>query len=129
MAWQYMFPLLTMGLKPAEFAVAMQLANVMPEKSDDKKGAVKGEVQMFYEVLAEKCSVQRSTVIEAVRRLEKDHKLIEVIHTGGLNAKGHGRGGFKVPNTFRAKWEPKEQSQEESRTGKGPKNGPFTQQT
>jgi hypothetical protein len=55
-------------------------------------------------------------------------ELVEVVHRGGLNAHGRGRGARKV-NTFRARWTPKPLKPPHQPPASSRPSGPSTGQT
>ena len=123
MSWEYMFPvinghfarcdaagnapmrLLVRRLKPAQFAVAIQLADEMKHV-----GPRQGLVTISYGRLAKKSGMSRRTAIVATESLV-ELGLLSVLTRGGSRA-----GERKDANTFRAHWAPKVQSRTGSET-------------
>jgi hypothetical protein len=105
---EYIIPLLPwlQRLSGNTFKVAVRLADLMLHTKKARERRVElGTVARSYARLADETDLSRGTVLKAGRELE-EVGLFEVRRPGGVNAQGHGRGGYKVVNTFKALYAP-----------------------
>jgi hypothetical protein len=105
---EYIIPLLAwfQRLSGNTFKVAAKLADgILHTQEARKRGVELGTVKRSYERLALEVGVSRGTALKAGRELAAVG-LFEVRHPSGVNVHGHGRGGYKVVNTFKALYAP-----------------------
>lgn len=103
--------------------VAIKLAEgILHTHKARELGVELGTVARSYARLAKEAGVSRGTALKAGRELE-NVKLFEVRHPGGVNARGRGRGGYGVVNTFKALYAPC--VRKDAATANGAERAPF----